>query len=246
MDDKDIESPLSLTDGRVPRLAALVREALAVLAAILVAFALDAWWDARVERGSMLDALDAVAVEVERNLVRLDEAMAYNAGRSERVNAMASLSLADVEAMSHEQLGTFADLPNYSLATLELGAVTAFIEGGFLAILDERELRAELAGLPRLQVELDEEASVVLSASERMNEVLVALTPMEEFLAPEGPNSPAVTRNILRTFTSTEEARRALLARTFFLTYLYGGELRATRERLEAIGGRIRAYMDGR
>jgi hypothetical protein len=246
MDDNDFERPLSLTDGRVPRFAALVREALAVLAAILVAFALDAWWDARVERGSMLDALDAVAVEIERNLVQLDETLDYNAGRGERVNAMAPLSVADVTAMSDEELALFADLPNYNLATLELGAVTAFIEGGFLATLDDRELRAELAGLPRLQTELDEEASVVLAASERMNEMLLALTPMEEFLAPEGPNSATAIRNILTTYASSEEARRALLARTFFLTYLYGGEVSATRERLQAVGRHIREYVDGR
>ena len=105
------------------------------------------------------------------------------------------------------------------------------------------QVRAELAGLPRLQTELDEEASVVLGASERMNALLMTLTPMEELLAPEGPNSPAATRNILQTYVSTEDARRALLARTFFLTYLYGSELRATRERLQIVGEHIREYV---
>ncbi|MEE4330637.1 MAG: hypothetical protein V2J10_07200 [Wenzhouxiangella sp.] len=63
---------MAMTDGRVPRFAALVREALAVLAAILAAFALDAWWDDRVERNAMYEALQTVAMEVERNLVELD------------------------------------------------------------------------------------------------------------------------------------------------------------------------------
>ena len=245
MNNQDLEQPLSLTDGRVPRLAALVREAIAVLAAILIAFALDAWWDGRVERHSMLDALDAVAVEIERNVLRLDSTLEYNASRTELVQAVIQLSPDDVAAMSDGELARFADLPNYDIATLDLGASTAFIEGGFLATLEDRELRADLAGLPRLQLEMDEEASLVTSASERMNQILLALTPIEDFLAPAGPNSPTAVRNVLQSFASSEEARRALLGRTFFLTYLYASELQATRDRLQMVADQIREYMDG-
>ncbi|NNK64244.1 MAG: hypothetical protein HKO98_13680, partial [Gemmatimonadetes bacterium] len=123
--------------------------------------------------------------------------------------------------------------------------VTGFIEGGFLATLDDRELRAELAGLPRLQMELDEEAAVVSAASDRMNGLLMAQTPIEEFLRPGGPNSPTGIRNVLQTYSSSEEARRALLARTFFLTYLYAGELQATSERLQLVVDHIREYAGG-
>ena len=155
--EQPVEPSLSLTDGRVPRFAALVREALAVLAAILVAFALDAWWDSWRERTDMLEALDAVRVEIERNVNTIDSTFNYNRTRGELVRAAVAFSEDDVAALSGDDLDRFANLPDYLLATLELGAVTAFIEGGFLATLDDRDLRAELAGLPRLQDELDEE-----------------------------------------------------------------------------------------
>ena len=230
-----------MLDGRVPRWAALLREAAAVLAAILVAFALDAWWEGRVERATMLEALDAVAIEIERNVDLLDATLAYNQNQAGLVRDALALSAERIDAMPEAELARFADLPNYQLATLELGAVTAFIEGGFLATLEDRALRADLAGLPRLQTELDEEAGVVMSASERVTNLVVDALPVEVLRQGGSLLSPGSTRAMIRASATEDESSRALVARTFFLTYLYASELRATRERLsrtrEAIAG---------
>lgn len=231
-----------MIDGRVPRLAALVREALAVLAAILVAFALDAWWDGRVERGDMLEALDAVATEVDRNLTVLDTTLAINGRQAALVGEALQLGAEGLAGLTDEEAVRFAELPSYDLATLELGAVTAFIEGGFLATLEDRDLRAELAGLPRLQIELDEEAEIVASASDRLTSVTMAAIPIDELRAAAGPMSPGSSRAVLRTFTGNEDALRALLVRTFFLTDLYAAEVRVTRDRLAGVSDRIAAY----
>jgi len=234
---------MPMTDGRIPRLAALLREAFAVLAAILIAFALDAWWDARVERADMLEALDAVAIEAERNMVRLDTAQAYNEGRSMLVQEIMSLTPADVEGMTRVDLDRFRDLPNYQLATLELGAAEAFIEGGFLATLDDRALRADIAGLPRLQTEMDEEAWVVQSSSERLNPLVLQAVPMALLREPGGPVSVESTRALLRALVDDESVLRALYERTFFLSYLYGDELKRTRDRLQEVGEQIAGYQ---
>jgi hypothetical protein len=191
----------------------------------------------------MLDALDAVAIELDRNVLRLDSAITFNQNRADVVISTMDLDPGTVDDLSDEDLARYADLPDYSLATLDLGAVTAFIEGGFLASLDDRELRANLAGLPRLQVEMDEEAAVVWNASERLNEVLLMSSPIEDFLRPAGPNAASSIRSILRTLTANEDARRALFARTFFLVYLYGPELQVTMERLAFVGDQIQTYV---
>lgn len=232
-----------MTDGRIPRLAALLREALAVLAAILVAFALDAWWDARVERTEMLEALDAVAIEVERNMVRLDSTLTYNQGRNDLVQEILFLSAAEVEGMTPSDLERFQDLPNYQLATLELGAATAFIEGGFLATLGDRELRAEIAGLPRLQLEMDEEAGVVQASSERLNPLVLRAIPIDVLRDPGGPASLGAARALLLNLVEDESLLRAFYERTFFLAYLYGSELQATRGRLENVAAQIARYL---
>ena len=238
-------APLSLTDGRVPRFPALVREALAVLAAILVSFALDAWWERSVERSDMLDALDAVAVEIERNILIVDSAATFNDGRGIVVSRVAGFSLEDIDALSDSELVEFANLPDYNLATMELGAATAFIEGGYLAVLEDRELRAAIAGLPSLQLELDEEAAVVQEASGAVNRSVIMSTPIELFLVSTDPTTPESSRNILRAVLSDEAALRSLLARTFFLTYLYGAELERTEARLIEILARIETYRGG-
>jgi hypothetical protein len=231
-----------LVDGRVPRWPALLREALAVLAAILVAFALDAWWEERQERRMMLEALDAVAIEIERNVALLDSTLALNEGQAALVQRAISLDSPTIQAMGAPELARYADLPNYTLATLELGAVTAFIEGGFLATLQDRGLRAELAGLPRLQAELDEEAQVVTSASQRVNALSVESVPVEELRRGVSLVSPASTRAMLEAFATDQTAVRALAARTFFLTYLYSGEVRRTRERLAEVARGIERF----
>jgi hypothetical protein len=230
-----------MTDGRVPRLAALVREAAAVLAAILIAFALDAWWDERVEQRDMLEALDAVAIEIERNLVEIDTAFAYNLGRGELVAEAFELMRRGLAAVPDSELARFENLPNYYIVTLEMGAVTAFIQGGFLAILEDRDLRASIASIPRLDAELAEEAAVVTSASDRLNSSVLNEVPVQDLVLGAGSQTPS-PRAILESFRS-EETQRALGARTFFLNYLYGSELKATRTRLDEILNQIRAFQ---
>jgi hypothetical protein len=234
-----------MTDGRVPRWTALLRESLAVLAAILVAFALDAWWEESQERRMMLEALDAVAVELERNVAEVNLALEYNEDRAALVGEMAAMSVDQVQALDEAGLLHFSDLPNYHIATLELGAATAFIEGGFLSVLDDRELRSEVAGLPRLQLELDEEANVVLEQSERLNVRVLDAMPLDAFRTPGGLNSPEATRALLRAAVTDEDTLRMFLGRTFFLSFLYAGELQRTRDRLQEVRARIADFRRG-
>ena len=89
---------MPITDGSVPKFGALIREAFAVLAAILVAFALDAWWDERVGHAEMLEALDAVEVEIERNLVLIDSTLTFNSSRGELIGRMLQMDPSAIDA----------------------------------------------------------------------------------------------------------------------------------------------------
>jgi hypothetical protein len=144
-------------------------------------------------------------------------------------------------AVPDSELARFENLPNYYIVTLEMGAVTAFIQGGFLAILEDRDLRASIASIPRLDAELAEEAAVVTSASDRLNSSVLNEVPVQDLVLGAGSQTPS-PRAILESFRS-EETQRALGARTFFLNYLYGSELKATRTRLDEILNQIRAFQ---
>ncbi len=223
------------TDGRFAR---LFRESLAILAAILAAFALDAWWEERREYGQMLDALDAVGVEIDRNIALLDNAIDYNRAQAERGFRIVRLAPEDISALPADEVADLAGFPSYNLVRLQLGAATAFIEGGFLAVLPDREVRAEIAGLPRIQEEIDEEMLAVLGAQEQLEETMSVNLPVEEVIAMmEDPSMTATS--MLRGVASNDDARRALIFRSFFLGQLYASELEEARDLLETTRSHI-------
>ncbi len=214
--------------GRLPGMA---RESVAVLAAILVAFALDAWWDERREREEMLDALDAVTVEIERNLVLLDEAIAENRGQAAVGLEVLALETGDIEMLPVDEALRLSQLLNWNAVKLELGAITAFIEGGFLAHVPDLALRAELAGIPRIQPEIDEEAEGAGADQIRVIETFFPLIDVDEFLANPGDDA-AFARHLLEIMVSSEDVRRAIWLRNFTLGQLYPDELRIARDQL--------------
>ena len=196
-------------------------EAGAVLAAILVAFGLDAWWGERVERRAMLDALDAVAVEVRRNLTLFDSASALNRRQIAVARDLITKSVTEVEGLSPEDVLHYGGFPEHEILTLERGALTAFIEGGFLQAVSDDELRAVIAGIAVVQDELNEERAGVGVADGRLVELTTTLMGIDDMLA-ESPVD--VLRAYLVGIAGDDMARKAVYMRTFSLT-LYTDEM---------------------
>ena len=222
----------------VGRLAHMARESVAILTAILIAFALDAWWEERREVAQMLDALDAVTLEIDRNIALLDEAIAHNQERAALGFEIVQLTPEALAVLPDDRVAELFRFTNYNLVRLQQGAVTAFIEGGYLAVVPDRNLRAEIAGLPRIQEEIDEEMLAVIQAQERMEAHMTVNLSIEEMLA--GLSNPQnAGRNLLRGVVTNEQARRALMFRSFFLGDLYTSELEEAKTLLEATRGHI-------
>lgn len=236
---------MPMSDGKIGRWGAVLREAFAVLAAILIAFALDAWWDERVERSDMHDALDAVRIELGDNLAAIDTALAYNARQAELVAEALDLGERTVLQLSGKELGRFWNLPNYQIVTLRLGATAAFIEGGHLRVLEDPALRGDLAGLPQVQEEIDEEATSVNDVTLQLNSALLLGTAFEEMRTPQDMLGPEGSRAILRAVATVPEVRRTLYARTFLLDAIYGAELSNLRDELAAVRARIENELSG-
>gem|GEM_PF-4170323 len=236
---------MPMSDGRIGRWSAVLREALAVLAAILAAFALDAWWDGRVEEREMRDALDAVRVELEDNAGAIRGALAYNSAQAELVADALDLTTTEVGEMTDEDMGRFSNLPNFQVVTLRLGATAAFIEGGHLRALDDRELRGVLAGLSEIQSEIDEEGSVVDGLSSQLTSTLLRAAGMDWMRTPQDMASPSGTRAILEAVATDDEVRRLLYGRTFLLNLVYGLELTNVSQQLDSVGVLIDAELGG-
>lgn len=227
--------------SRRTRAAELVREAAAVLAAILIAFGLDAWWDGRVERASMLDALDAVAVEIERNVIALDSAVALNRRQIEIAQDLVRKTEADIAALSDEDVVRYGGFPEHEILTLERGALTAFIQGGFLQAMSDGELRALVAGIASVQEELDEEREGFQAFEGRMTEVVLMTIPLADLL--EGGDVERA-RSLLLAIARDEDARRLIFARSFLLS-IYTEEMSRLRLRLAESLEAVRNALEG-
>ena len=222
----------------------MARESLAVLAAILIAFSLDAWWDERRETARMLDALDAVATELQVNMQLLDEAIEVNVQSVASSDQVLRLSRDDVEQASPEEVGRWMSFPNYEEVRLQLGAITAFIEGGFLAELPDRDLRSRLASIPRLQEEIDEEAAGVSGIQWKLTERFILLVPVDEVLA-ASEKPEVLSAMFLAAVVSDETSRQYMLNRNFALGSLYNEELKMTREQVQDILDALESWRSG-
>ena len=203
----------------------MLRETLAVLAAILVAFALDAWWDDQQEHRAAEVALAGLAAEVDRNINAVSGAIETN---TVVLDHLARVVRADREALASatttdliEQYASFAD---FETVPPELGALGAILEGGLLPAIDNHELRAAISGLPMVWQEATEEADVIVENGWEVATRLIAVGRIEDAVSTD-PN-PEALRLLIDGAMASDEVR-TLLATIHVFTTMYLDELDA-------------------
>ena len=135
----------------------MLTEGLVIVTSILLAFAIDAWWDRRGERGRELEALAALS----EDFAAADSLLAV------RVSAIDSAAVAARAII--DLVGPDADLDGLdSLAVLipriirrpiyepPMGTLEALLGSGELRLISDIELRAELASFPSIVADMRE------------------------------------------------------------------------------------------
>jgi len=129
------------------RLLRLMGEALAIVLSILLAFAIDAWWQDRAEYREETSALRALRDEFEANREVLARFIAFHSDLHS--SALAVLQLAadpNAEIAAEEVDRMIGDIAWWgSLVSFESAALDAVILGAKLDLLDNEELRRMLA-----------------------------------------------------------------------------------------------------
>ncbi|MDH3207958.1 MAG: hypothetical protein OEO79_15235 [Gemmatimonadota bacterium] len=127
----------------------MVAESFVVVASILAAFALDAWWDRRSESAALREALDGVRLELLSNRDLLNREEARLTRIIEAADAMLELMQVNEGQRSVEVTDSLAFLVSNWAPSLEvsLGAVDALVATGQLAEVGDPRLRLGLAGL---------------------------------------------------------------------------------------------------
>ena len=128
---------------------ALFVEGVVIVGSILLAFAIDAWWEGRQERGEVGRDLMSVAQELRVNresvLWQLDEMERKLLGSAEVLRILE----ADRDAAITPLADTLAFLATSTVPTLDpsSGALSTLIASGRLAFVDDEDVRGRLAGL---------------------------------------------------------------------------------------------------
>jgi len=145
------------------RARSLVADSATIVFSILLAFAIDAAWDARREREEETRFLRAIDAEISLNLGRIDDARKFRAWKREAALELLALSVQpDVEASRVD--APIADLTWWDVGRWQTSAIDTLLTGGKLALVEDQTLRQELVSLPRtsgvlLQLERQDETT---------------------------------------------------------------------------------------
>jgi hypothetical protein len=138
-----------MTEPRIIPWKRIAVEAAAIVASILLAFAIDAWWDARVERSRSVAQLKTIAtefVEVERQLQQHEaRLLALRQAVSDLLPHIGPES----QMQSVDSLYALIDL-SFRASKMELptGSLQALLASGELSAVSGDELKALLAAWP--------------------------------------------------------------------------------------------------
>jgi hypothetical protein len=136
--------------NRIPWLR-ISAEGAAIIASILLAFAIDAWWDRVQADRDTQEILDAVLVEMESNLTSLQDSITHH---EEIVDAIKiALEQTSIAGLLDEAV---IDVEVFEPST---GALDTLIVTGMLAAIDEPALQISLGGFNRLASDLNERES---------------------------------------------------------------------------------------
>lgn len=153
---------MSASRGRSSRNIPWLRigaEAVAIVVSILIAFALDAWWDVLAERKQERASLAAVREDLRSARDELQTVLEWNDGHAATVTALLAEdpeAFAGISADSAETLLIPAVLGGLTFDP-STGALQALLAGGALDRVTDGALAAALAGWPGLMDEIEED-----------------------------------------------------------------------------------------
>lgn len=135
--------------SRVGPITWLVLQAASVVASILLAFAIDAWWDRRVERHEKNTILAEIKVELLREREWLTQERAYRVAARDSakalITAVAARRYEDTEKTLDHRV---ADLLWFSGPPIASGLVDGLLRGRGLSAIEDEALRRALAAYP--------------------------------------------------------------------------------------------------
>lgn len=164
----------SVANTRQAQWKQILVEGVVILSSILLAFSIDAWWDARVEQQRERQQLVSMLAEFRADLTDLDEVLTSIQGHAKNVETLIALLKAagdEPVMVPGPLLGSAITWRTSNVSTSTLDALMA---SGDLNLLRNTGLRANLAGLPALLLDVAEDEIVAQTFAESQMSVFLA------------------------------------------------------------------------
>jgi hypothetical protein len=207
-----------MTENRKSPWKRIAIEATAIVGSILLAFAIDAWWNDQVEQSALRDTLQAVRADFLETKKELTTVVDANEAYVEGVMALLSIQPDDIEKMESARRAELANLLPTGGITFDpvLGSLDAFITSGQLNRVQNMEIRGLIGAWPGVMDEIGEDQSILidmyLAQQERSIELGIYLMEIDGEITAEPAEADA---RILLTAISDQEMLNRLAAHRF-------------------------------
>ena len=136
----------------------ILAEGAAIVASILLAFSIDAWWDERKEREDERQVLVALKAEFEANLLEARAVIDHHEDSVQHIRDFIARSPAAIESMAPDERAILvASLASPRTFDPQRGTVRALIGAGKLGILRDAALRDALMTFMTIVEDADED-----------------------------------------------------------------------------------------
>lgn len=147
----------------------LVREGVAIVLSILLAFAIDAWWDARQERAEELQILEALREDFLANRAEAAGTIAVHERGGALIAAAHARMPSEAAALPPDSIGaTLNALAQPRTFDPVRGTLDALIGSGRLDLIRDAELRRALTVFLNLVGDSEEDAAYMAEGSRRV------------------------------------------------------------------------------
>jgi len=160
----------------------IVAEGVAIVVSILLAFAIQAWWDGRRDRAEERVALMGLRQEFEKNLAQLDATMAFHEEgvlMSERLLSLSRADSPDSNPVAMDSLVRRGWI-DYGTFNPSQGLLSALVASGDIRLIRNTQLREAIGAWSGMLDDLvEDELIIARDSQERWTPAIHARVPMD-------------------------------------------------------------------
>ena len=146
-----------MTGNRQVSWRPVLLEGVVIVASILLAFAIDAWWDNRIDQQREREHLESMRTEFQASLSGLDEVLTSVQGHAKNIETFIELLKTSGDKPVVVPGSLLGSAITWRTSDVSTSTLSALMASGDLNLLRNVELRENLAGLPAFLSDVTED-----------------------------------------------------------------------------------------